>query len=90
MTIDGHAYGKSKTAFGSSVALIETRGKPFEGIAQFFTSYGPPNGVLRRKTPFEGVRELYRLIGQAKIAIFAPILQILHVKCLILLKACWF
>ena len=30
LTIDRHAYGKSKTAFGRSVALIETRGNPFK------------------------------------------------------------
>ena len=30
LTIDRHAFGKSKTAFGKSVALTETRGKPFE------------------------------------------------------------
>ena len=29
-TIDRHTYGKSKTAFGWSVALIETWGKQFE------------------------------------------------------------
>ena len=53
LTIDTIVYGKSKTGFGSSVALIETRGRPFEGIAQFFTSYGALNGVSQRKTPFE-------------------------------------
>ena len=35
LTIDTDAHGKSKTAFESSVAIIETRGKLFDGIAQF-------------------------------------------------------
>ena len=30
LTIDRHAHGKSQTAFGRSVAIIETQVEPFE------------------------------------------------------------
>ena len=38
LTIDRHAFGKSKTAFGKSVALTETRGKPFEVYLVIYSS----------------------------------------------------
>ena len=38
LTIDRHAYGKSKTAFGRSVALTETRVEPFEVYLVIYSS----------------------------------------------------
>ena len=38
LTIDRHGYGKSKTVFGRSVALIETRVEPFEVYLVIYSS----------------------------------------------------
>ena len=38
LTIDRHGYGKSKTAFGRSVALTETRVEPFEVYLVIYSS----------------------------------------------------
>ena len=38
LTIVRHAYGKSKTGFGISVALIETRREPFEVYLVIYSS----------------------------------------------------